>query len=369
MFQNSTYFLLALLVSILALLSGGTYGQAEIYYYKDKNGTLHFTDNPVNIPADSKKVKTTPKTRKAKGTDLARQLAERFPPGNRIEAAVIGTVLIKSRIGTGSGFFISTDGYILTNKHVLRGDPKQIRQTAQQITKKQARFEAFEKRLKAEAQQLAKSKENLEKARVAIAVQRKSAVKTVNLQKLQTETNRYKKWAAAHRKRKKIFREQKKTFDARQNDFKRKTSAARLSRRFEIALMDNTSLDAYLVAESRSFDLALLKLDGYKTPVLIPANPYGLSQGDRVYAIGNPVALRNSVAAGILSGFTKKYIKTDARIYPGNSGGPLVNGKGEVIGINTFKQITHKFEGLGFAIPVSTAIKEFSRWLGTVSIK
>jgi serine protease Do len=369
MFQIKICFWLGLLFSTFVLIFGGTYSQAEIYYYTDKNGTLHFTDSPTNIPADSQKVKTAPKKHKIKGGNLAQKLADRFPPGNNIEGAVMGCVLIKSKIGTGTGFFITADGYIITNKHVLRGSPKELNATAEQIAQKQAQFEAYKKRLNTEAQQLAKSKENLAKARVAINAQRKSDVKTANLQNLKTETARYQKWNEAHQKRKRKFREQKEAFDNRQQEFKRKTSAAKLSRHFEIALMDNTALDAYLVAESRDFDLALLKLDGYKTPVLKASNPYGMSQGDKVYAIGNPVVLRNSVAAGILSGFTQKYIKTDARIYPGNSGGPLVNSKGEVIGINTFKLITHKFEGLGFAIPIQTALKEFSRWLGTVTTK
>lgn len=360
---------ICLLAAILCLLLGSPFIRAEIYYYTDKDGTLHFTDSPSKLPENSHKVGTRTKTRLKKGADLAAQFLSQFPPANRIEAATIGTVLIKSKIGIGTGFFITDQGHIITNKHVLRGDPGQIRQTTEQIEKNQSKFDAYEKRLKAEADQLAKAKDNLEKARVAIAAQPKSAVKTANLQKLTADAERYQKWVEAHQKRKKNFRQQKEKFDAKQADFKRKTSAARLSRRFEVTLIDNSTLDVYLVAESRTKDLALLKLDGYKTPRLTAVNPYALAQGERVFAIGNPLALRNSVAAGVLSGFTQNYIKTDARIYPGNSGGPLVNQKGEVIGINTFKQITHKFEGLGFAIPISTALKEFTRWLGSVPVK
>jgi S1-C subfamily serine protease len=78
-----------------------------------------------------------------------------------------------------------------------------------------------------------------------------------------------------------------------------------------------------------------------------------------VYAIGSPIGISDSVASGILSGYTTQYIKTDAKIYPGNSGGPLLDDAGNVIGINTLKQVTYKFEGLGFAIPIQTALDAF----------
>ncbi len=84
-----------------------------------------------------------------------------------------------------------------------------------------------------------------------------------------------------------------------------------------------------------------------------------IGQGVPVYAIGSPVGLRDSVSAGVISGVRNGYIQTDARIYPGNSGGPLITGEGEVVGINTFKLLTEKFEGLGFAIPMATAVREF----------
>jgi S1-C subfamily serine protease len=57
------------------------------------------------------------------------------------------------------------------------------------------------------------------------------------------------------------------------------------------------------------------------------------------------------------------YVKTDASIYPGSSGGPLVPEDEKVIGINTLKKLTHNFEGLGFASPVETAVQEFDAYL------
>ena len=76
-------------------------------------------------------------------------------------------------------------------------------------------------------------------------------------------------------------------------------------------------------------------------------------------SIGSPARLQNSVTSGVFSGFESGFIQTNAQIYPGNSGGPLVTAQGRVVGINTFKQLTHKFEGLGFAIPIQVALREF----------
>jgi S1-C subfamily serine protease len=70
------------------------------------------------------------------------------------------------------------------------------------------------------------------------------------------------------------------------------------------------------------------------------------------------------VSQGIVSGLRSGFIQTDAKIYPGNSGGPLVTENGRVAGINSFKQLTRNFEGLGFAIPIEVALDEFNRYLG-----
>ncbi len=73
--------------------------------------------------------------------------------------------------------------------------------------------------------------------------------------------------------------------------------------------------------------------------------------------------LRNSVAKGVVSGFEVIFVKTGAKSYPGKSGGPLITEDGKVLGINTFKKLTRKFEGLGFAISIDTALSEFKDFL------
>ena len=114
-----------------------------------------------------------------------------------------------------------------------------------------------------------------------------------------------------------------------------------------------------------AIDLAIVKVDKTGLPVADLGNSDSVRTGDLAVAIGNPLGLefQKSVTQGIISGLDRSIqteqsnmtglIQTDASINPGNSGGPLLNDKGEVIGINTAK--ASGAEGLGFAIPINTA--------------
>ena len=124
------------------------------------------------------------------------------------------------------------------------------------------------------------------------------------------------------------------------------------------------TLEARLVGLSAEFDLALLKIDGIKLPPLTLATYSELRQGETVFAFGSPMGLRNSLSHGLVSAVARQlspdspliYVQTDAPVNPGNSGGPLVNIRGEVVGVNTFiLSQSGGNEGLGFAVPSATA--------------
>lgn len=110
---------------------------------------------------------------------------------------------------------------------------------------------------------------------------------------------------------------------------------------------------------SAKHDVALLKVDVDLLEPIAFADRSSLKTGVEVAAIGSPFGLEQSVTRGILSGIRTvdgiTYLQTDAAINPGNSGGPLINMKGEVIGINTFKR--SDAEGLGFAIAINDALR------------
>ncbi len=128
-------------------------------------------------------------------------------------------------------------------------------------------------------------------------------------------------------------------------------------------------MPARIVGVTTEIDLALLKVEA-KLPALPLAQYTKVRQGEAVFAFGSPGGLRNTITRGIVSAVARQpdpdspliYIQTDAAINPGNSGGPLVNVKGEVVGVNTFiLSQSGGNEGLGFAVPCATARTVFKQ--------
>jgi len=134
--------------------------------------------------------------------------------------------------------------------------------------------------------------------------------------------------------------------------------------KIQIQLTDERKFNARLVGADSDSDLAVLKVDDSKSlPYLPLGNSDDLMIGETVIAIGNPFGLSHTVTTGVVSAVNRSlntdgrtyydFIQTDASINPGNSGGPLLNIKGELIGINA--AIYGKAQGIGFAIPISRA--------------
>ena len=133
----------------------------------------------------------------------------------------------------------------------------------------------------------------------------------------------------------------------------------------EVTLKDGRTFPGKVMGTDSLTDLAVIKIEADNLPAVTFADSEQLQPGEWAIAIGNPLGLDNTVTTGIVSatgrssaqvGVADKrvsFIQTDAAINPGNSGGPLLNAKGEVIGINT--AIIQNAQGLGFAVPINTA--------------
>lgn len=131
----------------------------------------------------------------------------------------------------------------------------------------------------------------------------------------------------------------------------------------KVKLNADVKLNAMVVKTNKDYDLALLKVEASDLKALSFGNSDMVEIGDDVWAIGTPMAtdLGQSITKGIVSGFREsnglKFIQSDVSINPGNSGGPLINDKGEIIGITTLKISGKGIEGLGFCIPANYVIE------------
>lgn len=148
----------------------------------------------------------------------------------------------------------------------------------------------------------------------------------------------------------------------------------------EVTLNDNRKFEAKLVGTDPATDIALIKIEAKDLPTIPFGDSEKLKVGEWVLAVGNPFNLTSTVTAGIVSAKGRSipsldkskiesFIQTDAAVNPGNSGGALVNTKGELIGINTaIYSETGNYAGYSFAVPISIAGKVASdlKQYGTV---
>lgn len=141
-----------------------------------------------------------------------------------------------------------------------------------------------------------------------------------------------------------------------------------------VVLNDGTSLAGSVLYSDEDADLAVVKIDKLGLTPITFADENTIFSGTTAIAIGTPISLsmRNSVTKGIVSGngvslpnSYYKLLQTDASINPGNSGGPLLNSRGELIGINSSKFVSSNIDNMAFAIPVDTvkyAISQFETY-------
>lgn len=154
--------------------------------------------------------------------------------------------------------------------------------------------------------------------------------------------------------------------------------------RVRVTLADGRTLDAQIAGTSPADDLALLKVDpqAVKGITPLPLGDSGAAKpGQMAIALGSPFGLENTITVGVVSGVNRSrssvlgrpitgMIQTDASINPGNSGGPLLNSRGEVIGINTAIEASASgATGVGFAVPVNTAKDVLAQLLQSTTVK
>lgn len=141
---------------------------------------------------------------------------------------------------------------------------------------------------------------------------------------------------------------------------------------------DDTIYDATIVGTDETTDLAVIKIEKTGLPAAELGNSDSVKVGEFSMAIGNPLGMESTVTAGIISAVNRTItsenrnytvIQTDAAINSGNSGGALVNSKGQVIGINTLKLSGAGIEGIGFAIPINSTVDIYKQLISDGKVK
>lgn len=324
-------------VVLVALTAGGT------YYYVASDTSSEQPEAPVTaiVTAQQPAEVAQPAARPVVSAPAApRQQAEapEIPRPISIEEARRATVSIETPWGSGSGFFVNNN-YIVTNRHVVQMDEAVVAEFRRKVD-------------------LSRNMVELEKKKI----------RELRAQMKQTPQG------PVHSQMKIVIAESERNLNAIMPDLEQ--AEARLAKLesnlqpsdIKIILADGSSHEANFLLISDKRDLALLSL--YVNDVSHLQRPpadYQMKQGDKVFTIGSPIGLRNTVTSGVFSGYRKDpndgslYLQTDAAINPGNSGGPLIDESGFVHGVNTM--IIKDTQGIGFAIPIETVFEEFSSTL------
>ncbi len=344
--------------------------------YERFGGMIEIPSRDVAKIVYSKKVKQVIQQQSKAGThtppelDLEKKLLAVKQPKNMIERANMCSVYIKTVAGFGSGFFISDDGLIVTNRHVVRGSDSTKRRISKKIADAGKQFKKLKDEMERRKKRIDKYEQKLARWWKEYSRYKKEARTESDRQYLKNYRRDLLEYEDELRINKKQYQQVKEEYNQKLQEFSSKKSQYKQIRqeqegqfKFTVTLADGTKMAALLYKISDSYDLALLKIKEVKTPYLRPAKKNETALGDPVYAVGSPLNLTNSVTSGVLSSYRKDHIQTNAEIYPGNSGGPLITKDGKVIGVNTLKLVTEKFEGLGFAIHIDLVFQEFARFL------
>jgi len=266
---------------------------------------------------------------------LAAQLHEKHPATTAIEKARNATVFIKTSWGSGTGFFVSNNGLIITNKHVLQMQEKDINALNDNAEKGAKLLDGERKRIEYLKSQVSRIGD--ERMRQQLK------------EDIRAREQEYAKYSALHQQ----LLDQISTIET-----------ASPTNDVEVILIDGSTWPVSSVTISERHDLALISIDAYSSPYLSISRSQR-DQGEKVYTVGNPHGLRHTVTSGVISGYRNYngefFIQTDAPINPGNSGGPLVDEAGKVLGVNTM--IIRDTEGIGFAIPMKSVFEEFGNYI------
>ncbi len=374
----------AVFLVFVLLFWSSDFCMGKIYKYKNENDVWVFTDTPPELPEGSEQVEQMDgmieeKKDISSGDIRIRPVAD-LKSEKSIETAKNATAAIQTPIHYAAGFFITPDGFLLTNRHVLLCDEYPIKGNKRDKEYSLSNIRKLNRAFADKSAFLHWDVSDMEEEYDSILSINDPAKRKAGLEK---------------------YKEKERHLEKRKNDLMRRIENlhssislirnsieqngygipfAKISDTYTIRLQDGSEHEAALAAEDEEHNLALLKLNGVETPYLAPVKPDSIPLRAPVFVITYPSMNWEASANGILSGLDKPivktafsgvfsgleghFIKTDAPINSRNTGGPLITWKGGVLGVSTSLRLTKEYEGLGFAISIETALKVFKRELG-----
>jgi hypothetical protein len=256
--------------------------EAEIYKYQDEHGNWIFSDKPSG-DKEPPKAREAEKEASKPSIDLATKLHEKYRPITPAGKASLAVVGIQSPLVQGSGFFISPDGYILTNKHIIKPtETDQWKELQQNLTETERVYKEANAILRSEHDRLNEMEKALKNYREEIDRADGSMSEYA-----EAEYQYYRERYLRHRKNfietKRNHEKSKKEYEKARREFNIQSSSAVLRKSFNVILKDDTEISARLIDISDGSDLALLKIDNYHTPFIQPGNAELLRQGEKVF--------------------------------------------------------------------------------------
>lgn len=302
--------------------------------------------DPEEITASQKSAATDTETTAGEQTRQApqipvvrvdRQVAQQtdYRPLDPLGEARRATVMIKTPWSTGSGFFVNKH-YIVTNRHVVEFDEAKLSEFKEKIEQFRKMIELEQQKIQQMYSQLRRMPKGPSRSQLEIVIDSREK----ELAKVMPQ-----------------YEEGQRRLD----DLDRRIQPSDI----KIRMADGTEYEANYLLVSENHDLALMSLySGEYNYIHRAPKRKSLQQGDKVYAIGSPYGLEQTVTSGIISGSRldprtgEQYLQTDAALNPGNSGGPLIDEYGYVHGVNTL--IINGSKGIGFSIPIDLVFEEFN---------
>jgi len=337
---------------------------AGIYKYQDKDGAWVFSDKPNKGQLEQKLPRST--NFNAGKKNLFAALSKKYPYAGPVQHATLAVVTVQSELGSGSGFFISENCLLVTNKHVVRpANGRRWEQTRVAIKEGSASFARGRLKINNEKELLELERKKLDAFNHYLNGLPEGLEKNRVEGEYIARQNRYLQNKAYIKSESEKFVVQERLFSQQKSDFNFSSSLSNVAQTFELRLKDNTRIKARLLKVSGTDDLALLTVDNCSSPFLEVASRESVYQGATVYAIGSPLGLHDQLTKGVITHVASNGIATDAQILPGNSGGPLILENGAVIGVNTLKVANKSAlnKGLGIALPIERVLFNFAEEL------